>query len=298
MAVHESGKLGRLARHARAHEGEVRRLKLNQAMRQFGCIAMIPLLKICGTSLFVLKTSMCPRLRACKIRGLPRDSAMSFTLVGLGKLLRALYGTPAQRTSLLREDLRRERDRHNSVEGGSGGDFYVPFWADAKRHVMGLADLRSATPERVAANARRRGLYPRLSRGFLLWWEENRRQRNVPFTLINERVIARLDLPGLGTIKVENVLTFTVGDDGHRIVYPYCCPDPALSDEAARVGIWVMSRCIANYSLHEMRVLDVIVGRSFSSLDVPLTGSEEAILIAGYGGLLEEWLRLRPEYGL
>jgi hypothetical protein len=132
--------------------------------------------------------------------------------------------------------------------------------------------------------------------GFLLWWEEKRRLRNVPFKVIETNVKARYEAPGLGTVKIENTLSITVGDDGHRILYPYFCEDPELSDEAARLGLWVMSQCIKSYPAKNMRLLDVIKGRSFSNLDTPLVGNEEALFLKHYGEILTEWHVLRAEY--
>jgi hypothetical protein len=222
---------------------------------------------------------------------------MSFDSIGLGKLLNALYASKSQRIALLRTDIRNDIKRAKASSGKKkGGDFYVPFWADAKRHVAGKLDLRAVTPERTTKNKTRERLYPLLSKGFLLWWEEKRRLRNVPFTLIDENVKARYQAPGLGTVKVDNTLAFTVGEDGHRIVYGYFCEDPALSDEAARLGLWVMSQCIKGYALKDLRLLDVLQGRSFSALDTPLHGDEAALFAKKYGALLDEWRDLRAKY--
>jgi hypothetical protein len=221
---------------------------------------------------------------------------MSFELVGLGKLLNAMYASKAQRIALMRNDIRGEIRKEGTPTIDKGGDFYVPFWADAKSHVSGDLDLRLATMDRIASNGGRKRLYEMLRDGFLLWWEEKRRLRNVSFTVIEGSVKARYEAPGLGTIKVENTLSITVGDDGHRILYPYFCEDPALSEEAARLGLWVMSQCITGYSTKDMRLLDVIKGRSFSDLDTPLIGNEETLFLKRYSEVLKEWRTLRNEY--
>jgi hypothetical protein len=117
----------------------------------------------------------------------------------------------------------------------------------------------------------------------------------VPFKIIPDSVKARYEVNDLGTVKVENTLAFTVGDDGHRIVYPYLCEDPALSEEAARVGLWVMQQCIQGYSPQDMRLLDVFRGRSYSILETPLLGSEKSLLEDGYAELLEEWDTFRKD---
>ena len=221
---------------------------------------------------------------------------MSYELVGLGKLLVAMYADKAQRVSLLRRDIRSELKKANGSSTTKGGDFYGPFWADAKRHVAGDLDLRLVTVARIASNDGRERLYNMLRDGFLLWWEERRRLRNVPFRVIEDNVRARYTVPHIGVVKVDNTMSITVGDDGHRILYPYFCEDPALSDEAARLGLWVMSQCIRGYALEDMRLLDVIKGRSFSVLDTPLVGDEELIFLSRYEQLLDEWRVLRAEY--
>jgi hypothetical protein len=221
---------------------------------------------------------------------------MSFELIGLGRFLITLYANRAQRISLLRGDIRNEIRKESKQGLDKGGDFYGPFWSDAKQHVSGNLDLRLATLERIDKNEGRERLYPILRNGFLLWWEEKRRLRNVPFKVIESNVKARYEVTGCGTIKVENTLAITVGDDGHRIIYPYFCEDPSLSDEAARLGLWIMSQCIEEYDTKDMRLLDVIKGRSFSDIDTPLIGNEEELLVKKYGDLLKEWQYLRDEY--
>jgi len=223
---------------------------------------------------------------------------MSFTSVPLGKLLQAFYSTEPQLISLLRKDLRSEKKKKEGIKAGSGGDFYVPFWADVKGHVAGDLDLRVATADRVAGNNRRERLYPLLQKGFLEWWEERRRLRNVPFRVIRENVKARHEVAELGTVRVENTMAITVGDEGHRIFYPYFCEDPALSEEGARLGLWLMSQCIQKYDLEDMRILDVLKGRSFSTLDTPLLGNEAALFSEKYAVVLDRWTKLHGDYGL
>lgn len=221
---------------------------------------------------------------------------MSFELVGLGKLLIAMYADPAQRISILRTDIRSELKKARGLSTSKGGDFYGPFWADAKRHVAGDLDLRLVTVARIASNDGRERLYTQLRDGFLLWWEERRRLRNVSFKVIESHVKARYTAPDIGVVKVENTMSITVGDDGHRIIYPYFCEDPSLSEEAARLGLWVMSQCINGYDLKDMRLLDVIKGRSFSTLDTPLKGDEELVFLSRYEQVLDQWRILRAEY--
>ena len=85
-------------------------------------------------------------------------------------------------------------------------DFYSPFWADAKGHVRGDRRPSAQTAIRVAASAQRRNLYPQLRDGFLAWWQERRRRRNEPFTVLDVQVRGRFPVGGLGVVRVENNL--------------------------------------------------------------------------------------------
>lgn len=213
--------------------------------------------------------------------------------------MRLILAHPSLETRLLRADIRNDLRRGHRAEGegGDGGrDFYVPFWSDAKQHVRGFSDLRTETAGRVEASAQRRRLYPMLSEGFLRWWEERRRRRNEPFTLLERPVRGRAVIEGLGVIKVENNLSFQIGDDGLRIVYPYFCDEPELTVDAARMGLWLMSQALPDFRVEDMRILDVVRGISFSIEEAPLTGAEEAELRAHYRLLLTRWNELRATY--
>ncbi len=87
---------------------------------------------------------------------------MSFELIGLGKLLNAMYASNSQRITLLRGDIRSEIKKAEGFGNSTGGDFYGPFWADAKRHVAGELDLRLTTIARIESNKGRERLYTML----------------------------------------------------------------------------------------------------------------------------------------
>ncbi|MEK9971455.1 MAG: hypothetical protein VW600_20140, partial [Ferrovibrio sp.] len=94
---------------------------------------------------------------------------MALNHIHLHKLLRILFLEPNKRQSELRDDIRTEIAKEAGAET-SGGDFYVPFWADVKQHVFGSANLIELVAARIEANHQRRNLYPLLRDGFLLWW--------------------------------------------------------------------------------------------------------------------------------
>lgn len=220
---------------------------------------------------------------------------MAVDLISLRKLMQLILATERQRTSLLRSNIRDDLKRALSGPG-EGGDFHTAFWADAKGHVAGTVDLRESTPRRVGDHRGRRRLYPLLADGFLQWWEERRRRRNEPFQIMDARIRGRFALEGLGTVKVESNLGVSIGRDTYRVVYPYFCEEPALTADVARLGLWAMSQALPSYDLENLRVLDVLRGASFSTIECPLTGTEEEAFRQSYSSIIDRWNVLRREY--
>ena len=97
---------------------------------------------------------------------------MSIEKIHLRKLLQLFYLPANQRTSLLRSDIRQEQIKALGAADG-GGDFHGAFWADAKAHVTGDDDLRTAVLDRINRNQTRKRLYPLLEKGFLGWWRKS-----------------------------------------------------------------------------------------------------------------------------
>lgn len=209
----------------------------------------------------------------------------------------ALFYLPRNlRTSALRDDIRRDINKKMYGAPG-GGDFHGPFWADAKTHVTGHADLRLLTDDRVASNKRRQRLYPLLRSGFLTWWNEKRRWINEPFEIVEGSIKKQFVVEALGcTVKVENLLSVKIGDESHRLVYPYFSEKPALTAESARVGLWVLNQALPVFSVEDFRILDVLRSASFATIDSPLQGNEEGLFMSQYTALLAEWRKLRKEY--
>lgn len=210
--------------------------------------------------------------------------------------MQLLVSAGQQRTSLLRTDITQDLRRQRNGGGGGGGDFHSPFWADAKAHVEGSGNLRVMHQNRIEDEPRRQRLYPLLTEGFLGWWEDRRRRRNEPFDVIDDRIFGRIDVPDLGVVKVENNLAFNIGDDDRRIIYPYFSETPELTVEVARLGLWVMARALPRYTINEMRILDVLRGVSFSTVECPQQGNEEELFRQTYRALSERWHELRLEY--
>lgn len=220
---------------------------------------------------------------------------MALDRIHLRKLLKIFFLEPNQRRSAVRSDIREEIAR-DAGRDSSGGDFYAPFWADAKSHVFGSGDLHDMVEARMEANVRRTNLYPRLRDGFLLWWNERRRWTNEPFRP-GRSLKVHFPFPGLdATVKIDSVLSVRDGLDAEHAVYPYFAPEPVLSDAAARLGLWLLTRALPTVPPAEIRILDVIRGRTFSLDRMPLRGDEEAEFRRRYSELLRQREALRREY--
>lgn len=220
---------------------------------------------------------------------------MSLDKIHLRKLLQLIDASDAKRVALLRADIRAELNKEDGPSEG-GGDFYIPFWADAKDFVAGGCDLKEETKSRIDSNPRRQRLYPKLQDGFLLWWNEKRRWINEPFGLVSENLSIHLPIAELKVVvKIENVLGLTTGEHSHRIIYPYFSEVPVLTEQSARLGLSLLRDAFPQYDPDSLRVLDIIRSTSFSLRDVPLVGHERDLLIGKYTKLIAERAKFRRE---
>jgi hypothetical protein len=221
---------------------------------------------------------------------------MSIEKIHLRKLLRIFYAKPNLRIRLLREDIRNGLKKEQDEEG-NGGDFYVPFWADAKNHVAGKLDLRDQSKNRIDKNEGRKRLYESLTNGFLSVWEEKVRWRNEPFEFHPKTAKGQLHLNELdAVVKIENVLSVKIWDGTNRAVYPYFFEEPILPLEGVRLGFWALREGLSEFRPEELRIMDVMRGSYFRQEDVPLQGNERDILVQKYEAVLTEWKKLRREY--
>lgn len=221
---------------------------------------------------------------------------MSLEKVQLRKLLKLLYLDRSGLIRALREDIRAEAASELG-DKSSGGDFFGPFWGDAKKFVANEVDLHQATNERIESNRLRRRLYKLLLEGFLSWWNEKRRWRNEPIALVEKSPSGLFQPEGARlTIRVENILALKGGDGSRRAIYPYFSEKPALSKEAARIGLWILSKTVTDYAIEDIRILDILRSTSFGNADCPLEGNEQEIFTARFNHVKSEWDRLRKEY--
>jgi hypothetical protein len=220
---------------------------------------------------------------------------MSIDKIPLRKLLQLFYADRSKRRSILLADIRNDKSKEHAEEG-SGGDFYVPFWADAKNHVLGRLDLVEQSKFRIAKNARRTRLYPKLAEGFLKLWNEKVRWRNEKFELFPENVKAILPIEELEAhIRIENTVSVKIWDGSDRVIYPYFSETPALPEEGARLGLWVLRKALPDFHPDSFRIVDVLRSAYFRPTDITFSGSERDILVQKYRDLLNEWKEIQDE---
>jgi hypothetical protein len=223
---------------------------------------------------------------------------MTIKSIHLNKLLKLLAMSDRGLTSMLRDDLRQERKKLDAEIDG-GGDFHAPFWRDAKDHVLGKSDLTEQTEIRIASHGARKRLYPLLATGFLSWIDFLKRGTNAEIGWSNEHAHNHYPMPGFDLIiKVDSILGLNIGDRNRRLIYPYFSESPILNERWARVGLWLMSDALPEYSVTDFEILDVLRGKGYSGSSLFFKGDEESIFCDRYKNILSEWLELRPEYGL
>jgi len=229
------------------------------------------------------------------MKGTDRGRAMSLEDIHLRKILKIMYLEGAPRITALRTDIRETIARARG-EGEGGGDFYGPFWRDAKDHVFDTADLTDRTRTRIESNPGRADLYNRLRDGFLLWWSQRRRWTNQPFVpaagLKNTVQLSGID----ALVKIANILSVRDAQNKDHFVYPYWFPEPAITDEMARLGLWALCQAFPNVDPKELRILDVIRGQTFALDRNPLQGNEAAVFKRRFDAAVLQWRTLRDEY--
>lgn len=221
---------------------------------------------------------------------------MAVKLIALNKLLQLIYLPEKDQTAALRRDITEDIRRQTRAEPG-GGHFHMPFWSDAKNFVRNGTDLIAKTDARISDNKNRRRLYPLLAHGFMNWWNQSRRWQNEEFKSLDEVVKTRYAVGELGaSIKIENTLALTLSGGSERIIYPYFAEEPPLRNEAIRVGVWLLGQALPAHSVNDIRIIDLLRGNSYGSVDFPLEGDEGSIFLFKYRALIEKWERLRKEY--
>ncbi len=220
---------------------------------------------------------------------------MSLDSIHLRKLLMLMFLSDKKRQSALRNDIREEIAKE-SGRASNGGDFYAPFWADARSHIFGSSELDVTVKDRIDVNKRRQNLYPQLKDGFLRWWTERRRWTNEPFQP-GRQIRANYDFVELkSTVKIDSIISVRDAQGVEHFIYPYFAKDPILGKEAARLGLWLLTTALNEVPSDEIRILDVIRGQTYSIDRNPLIGTERHEFLERYGSLINERAVLKEEY--
>lgn len=221
---------------------------------------------------------------------------MSVLDIPLRKALQLFYAEQGQRRFILKNDIRLDRKKEAGGTRSQGGDFYLPFWSDVKKHISDDGDLTEMTAIRVETNKNFKRLYPLLRDGVLELLSAKLRWSNEPIEIIPRSVHGNLRIDELGgLIRIRDALNARVREKYTRVVYPYFSEEPALSEEGGRLGLWVMQQALTNLDPDDMRIIDPLRRVFFSPETTPLRGDEEAIFHEKYKSLIKEWERLKLE---
>lgn len=221
---------------------------------------------------------------------------MSVLDIPLRKALQLFYANERMRRSILKEDIRLDRKKEAGGTRSQGGDFYLPFWSDVKKHIAGEGDLEKSTLSRIEGNKNFKRLYPLLKDGVLELLSAKLRWSNEPVEIIPQSVHGNLNIQEIGAIvRIRDALHARVREKYTRVVYPYFSEEPSLSEEGGRLGLWAMQQALPNLDPDDMRVIDPLRRVFFSPETTPLRGDEKVIFINKYRMLLSDWERLKLE---
>jgi hypothetical protein len=221
---------------------------------------------------------------------------MSVLDIPLRKILQLFYANEALRRSILKDDIRLDRRKEAGGTRSQGGDFYLPFWADVKKHTSGDGDLAQLTSDRIASNGNFKRLYPLLKDGVLELLSAKLRWSNEPVEIVPHSVHGNLQIEEIGaTVRIRDALHARVREKYTRVVYPYFSEKPALPKEGGRLGLWVMQQALTNLGPNDMRIIDPLRRTFFSPETTPLKGNEKAVFLDKYRSLISEWERLKLE---
>jgi hypothetical protein len=221
---------------------------------------------------------------------------MSVLDIPLRKVLQLFYAPEPLRISLLKEDIRLDRRKEEGGNRSKGGDFYLPFWSDVKKHIAGNADLSEMTADRINSNKRFKRLYPLLKDGVVELLNAKLRWSNEPVEIVPKSIHGNLQLTDIGgTIRIRDALHARVRGEYTRVVYPYFSEEPALSEEGGRLGLWVMQQALTDVAPNDARIIDPLRRTFFSSQTTPLRGDEGNVFREKYASVITDWERLKAK---
>lgn len=221
---------------------------------------------------------------------------MSVLDIPLRKLIQLFYADKALRRRILKNDVRLDRVKENGGNRSSGGDFFLPFWADVKKHVSGDGDISDHVALRIASEKRRKRLYEKLRVGVLELLSNKLRWTNEPIQIVGS-AHGNFKVESIGAVvRVRDALHARIGTGYERIVYPYFSESPILSEDGGRLALWAMQKCLPNVVSGDIRIIDIIRSNVFSIQSHPFDGDEEEIFMERYNSVISEWDDIRSEY--
>lgn len=221
---------------------------------------------------------------------------MSVLDIPLRKILQLFYAPQPLRLSILKEDIRLDRKKEEGGNRSQGGDFYLPFWSDVKRHLAGDGDLSELTAGRIRSNGNFKRLYPLLKDGVIELLGAKLRWSNEPVEIVPKSIHGNLQFADIaGTIRIRDALHARVRGEYTRVVYPYFSEEPPLSEEGGRLGLWAMQQALSEIDPSDARIIDILRRTFFSPQTTPLRGDEEIVFREKYVSIITEWESLKPE---
>ncbi|TPJ21653.1 hypothetical protein [Mesorhizobium sp. B2-7-2] len=219
---------------------------------------------------------------------------MSVQDIPLRKILQLFYAPDRLRRSILKKDIQLDRKKEAGGSRSQGGDFYVPFWSDVKRHIAGVADLSEMTDSRIKSNRNFKRLYPLLKDGVVDLLNAKLRWSNEPVEIVPKSVHGKLQFGDMGSIvRVHDAVHARVRGEYTRIVYPYFSEEPSLPEEGGRLGLWAMQQALTKYDPDDMRIIDILRRTFFSPRITPLRGDEGKVFRENYISIIREWEHLK-----
>ncbi|WP_372053915.1 hypothetical protein P7L74_19820 [Tistrella mobilis] len=221
---------------------------------------------------------------------------MSTVSLPLRNALRIIDADAAQRRDLIRK-LAYSEFRRNSGTASGGGDYYSTIWSGIKKHISEEADLSIFISEKVVQNTKLGDSYKDLAQSFLEWWNEKRRWINRPYKLESNPprgnfTVQKSDIQ----IKLKDTLLISLDKNEFRIIYPYFYKDPQISMLNIRLGLWAMHKCLPDFPLTSLRLLDLRRSQSYGSSDAPFEGNEEKIFEGELEKIRRDWKEARKRY--
>jgi hypothetical protein len=217
---------------------------------------------------------------------------MAMDRLSLARFLELLQLPQPRRLKLIERDARKALYEERFGKLSDGGDFYGPFWADAKRSAVDRGFcLKSATDERISSNKSRRRLYPHLLEGFETGWTSLKASSFGEAAL---SLVMRLAVYVKGSeeedhIRATNVLAVTESDRSLHITYPYFSKDVKLGMRHARLGLGVLRQGFATAQPKTVAILDVLHGSIYIDSGEDIGDPEHKELVDRYDAVMREW---------